>query len=534
MIHSISLNDLPEAGLASIQKELKVVQLLFDISQVLNKSLSLEESLHSVLGKMAEQAGIKEGTVTILNSETGETELNLAYGISREDRSRRRIIDEITGRVVETGIPAIVEEFWQKPLSLNGSNVLEKKTSQWTKKNISYIYVPICSADGIVGVIGTDQLFPEKESIEDEVRLLTQIANLLADAVEIRREAQKQQHFLRAKLDRLQNEITDHFKPVRIIGNSHAIRKVSQLINQVSSSRSNVLITGEAGTGKELVARAIHANSTRAEKPFIRVNLAALSQGTIGSELFGNSPDKLISTTPKGCFELANGGTLFLDEIAHLPMAVQTGLLRILQEKELFPGSAPNPGIDVRIISATSHNLEKSVQNSEFRSDLFYRLNAFPIFVPPLRERKTDIVLLTNHFIDRAGKQHSKSIYRISAHSIDLMMRHYWPGNVRELEDCIERAVFLSTDGVIHAHHLPPSIQIAGPGNAPSRGNLQAWLAVLEQDLIIDALKSAYGNTARAAHSLGINKLLMRRRITKYGIDLKRFRPPSHWSKNHN
>jgi len=209
-----------------------------------------------------------------------------------------------------------------------------------------------------------------------------------------------------------------------------------------------------------------------------------------------------------------------------LPMAVQTGLLRVLEEREPEPHrSCYNPGVDVRIIASTSRSMESLVQKSEFRSDLFYRLNSFPIVVPPLRERKTDIVLLANFFTEQSGKKHSKPIHRISAHSMDLMMRHDWPGNVLELEDCIERAVLASTDGVIHAHHLPPSIQIAEPIDASSEGRLKAWLAALEQDLIVDALKSALGNTARAARFLGINKLLMQRRIRRYGIDLKRFRP---------
>jgi Nif-specific regulatory protein len=524
MIHSISLSDLCESGLASIQKELKIVQLLFDVSQVLNKSLNLEESLQSVLEKMAEQAGMKEGTVTLINTETGEWDLHLAYGISKDDRPRWRIIEEITDRVVETGIPAIADKTFKKPRSFNGGHAPDQESGQWTKRDISCIYVPIRGADGIVGAIGSDQLFPDEESVEEDARLLAQIAHLLANAVEIRREVQKRQFLLQTRIDRLQNEITDNCKPASIIGSSHAIQKVRQLINQASSCRSNVLLTGEDGTGKELIARAIHANSSRAEKPFIHVPLAALSQSMISSELFGTSPDKIMSTGPKGCFEIAKGGTLFLDEISCLPMTVQTGILRVLQQGEMLPGADPDPGTDVRIISSSRHTLNPSVQSPDFRPDLFYRLNAFPIFVPPLRERKTDIMLLTDHFIARTAKKHSKLMDRISAHSIDLLMRHSWPGNVRELEDCIEAAVLLSTDGVIHAHHLPPSVQVFEPGSTSLQGTLQGWLAVLEQDLIVDALRSARGNTAQAARFLGINKLLLRRRIKKYGLTSKHFK----------
>jgi Nif-specific regulatory protein len=524
MIHSISLSDFCESGLASIQKELRIVLLLFDISQVVNKSLNLEESLQSVLEKMAEHAGMREGTITIPSRETGEPDLHLAYGASIRDRTQRRVIEEIADRVLETGIPAIADRSSKKPRSFHGSNVLTKERGQWTKRNVSYVCVPIRGADGLVGTMAADQLFPEEQSVEEDVRLLTQIAHLLANAVEIRREVQKQQHLLQMKLDRLQGEITDQFKPARIIGNSHAIRDVCRLVTQASASRSHVLLTGEAGTGKELIAREIHANSNRADRPFVRVNLAALPQETIASELFGTSPDKVMSTAPKGCFEIANGGTLFLEEITHLPMTVQTGILGVLQEGELLQPSAPDPGMDVRVISATSHALEKSVQNSEFRADLFYRLNAFPIFVPPLRDRKTDVASLADHFIGRAAKKYSKPITRISAHAIDLLTHHSWPGNVRELEDCIEGAVFLNTDGVIHAHHLPPSIQVLEPNQAPLQGDLQGWLAMLEQELIVDALRSAQGDTAQAARILGINKLLLRRRIKKYGLASKHFK----------
>jgi Nif-specific regulatory protein len=524
MIHSISLSDLCESGLASIRKELKIVQLLFDISQVLNKSLNLEESLPSVLQTMAEQVGMKEGTATLVSMESGGSDLHLAYGISRDDQLKRHIIEEITGRVMETGIPAIADKTFRTPRSFQGSRAPDKENSQWTKGDTAYIYVPIRGTDGIVGALGVDQLFPEEESVEEDLRLLTQIAHLLGNAVEIRKEVQKQRHLLQAKIDRLQNEIMDHCNPASIMGSSHPIRKVRQLVNQASSCRSNVLITGEAGTGKELIARAIHAHSNRADKPFIRVNLVALSPSMISNELFGTNPGKVLRAGPEGCFEIAHGGTLFLDEIARLPVNVQTGILRVLQQGESLPGSVPDPGLDVRIISSTTHTVEPLVQSSDFRPDLFYRLNAFPIFVPPLRDRKTDIVLLTNYFIGRATKKHSKSIARISAHSMDLLMRHSWPGNVRELEDCIEAAVLLSTDGAIHAHHLPRSLQVVEPSSTPLQGTLQGWLAVLEQDLIIDALRSARGSTAEAALFLGVHKLLLRRRIKKYGITSKHFR----------
>jgi Nif-specific regulatory protein len=291
-----------------------------------------------------------------------------------------------------------------------------------------------------------------------------------------------------------------------------------------------VLITGESGVGKELVAEAIHLNSPRANKPFIKVNLAALPESLIESELFGHERGAFTGAVSmrKGRFEMADGGTLFLDEIGDLPMATQVKLLRVLQEKEFERlGGVETIRVDVRILSATNRDIEELIRNFQFRLDLYYRLNLFPIFVPPLRERKTDIMLLADHFIERLGKKHGKSIARISTPAIDMMMSYHWPGNIRELENCIERAVILSTDGVIHGHHLPPSLQTAEASKTPPQGKLLVSLAALEHEMIVDALKSSRGNAARAARILGVTERFIRLRMTRHGIDPKRFKHKS-------
>jgi Nif-specific regulatory protein len=389
------------------------------------------------------------------------------------------------------------------------------------------VCVPIRSSQGTIGAISVDRLFSEDSSLDEDVRLLTINATLLAQAVEIRREARERERALRDEKERLQSEILDHFKPVNIIGNSHAIQEVYRLINQVASSRASVLITGESGVGKELVAEAIHLNSPRADKPFIKVNLAALPEALVESELFGHERGAFTGAFAmrKGRFEMADGGTLFLDEIGDLPMATQVKLLRVLQERELERlGGHETIKVDLRVISATNRNIEDLTQKFEFRLDLYYRLNLFPIFIPPLRERKTDIMLLADYFVERESKKHGKSIGRISTPAIDMMMSYHWPGNIRELQNCIERAVLLSTDGVIHGHHLPPSLQTAEATNTPPQGKLEASLAALEHEMIVDALKSTRGNGARAARLLGISERLMHLRIKHYRIDPQRFK----------
>jgi Nif-specific regulatory protein len=525
---SLSPGIVLETGLALIQRELRVVQLLFDISQALNKSLNLEEVMQPILKLMSEHAGMMRGTITLLNRETGEIEIDLAHGLSNEQRKkeRYRLGEGITGKVVETGIPAVVERVSQEPRFLDGTHARTRDMGI-NKNDVSFICVPIRGNGGPIGAISVDRLFSENSSLDEDVRLLTIIAALLGQAVEIRQEVRERERMLLDEKERLQSEILDHFKPVNIVGSSHAIRQVFRLINQVSPSRARVLITGESGVGKELVAEAIHLNSPRADKPLIKVNLAALPESIIESELFGHERGAFTSATAarKGRFEMADGGTLFLDEIGDLPIATQVKLLRVLQEKEFERlGGTETIKVDVRIITATNRNIEELVRKFQFRLDLYYRLNLFTIFVPPLRERKTDIPLLADYFIERSSKKHGKSIGRISTPAIDMMMSYHWPGNIRELENCLERAVILSTDGVIHGHHLPPSLQTAETSNTPSQGKLKDSLAAFEREMIVDVLKSTRGNAARGARFLGISERYIHLRMNVYGIDAKRFK----------
>jgi Nif-specific regulatory protein len=525
---SMRVNDTQETGLALIQKELRVVQLLFEISQALNKSLNLEALMPPILKMMSEHAGMMRGTITLLNRETGEIEIDSAYELSDEERTRGRyrLGEGITGKVIETGIPTIVEKISQESRFLDKTGARIRDITK-NKKDISFICVPIHGSNGTIGALSVDRLFSEKSSLDEDVRLLTVIAALLAQAVEIRQEVRQRERALQEEKERLQGEILDHFKPMNIVGTSHAIQQVHRLINQVAPSRARVLIAGESGVGKELVAEAIHMNSPRADKPFIKVNLAALPENTIESELFGHERGAFTDAISlrKGRFEMADGGTLFLDEIGDLPLTTQIKLLRVLQEKEFERlGGTKTIKVDVRVISATNRNIEELVQEDKFRLDLFYRLNIFPIYIPPLRERKTDIVLLADHFIERANQKHGKNIRRISTPAIDMMMSYHWPGNIRELENCIERASILSTDGVIHGHHLPPSLQTAEASHTPPQGQLLASMAAIENEMIVDALKSARGNAARAARFLGVSERYMRLRLIKYGIDTKRFK----------
>jgi Nif-specific regulatory protein len=508
-----------------VEEKLEEHALLFAISQILDSSLDLRDVLGPVLKAIACTKGIMRGSLTLLNRETGEISTEAAYGLSRsqQKKGRYRVGEGIIGRVFQTGKPAIVPKISKEPAFLNRTGARDPLDGQ----EISFISVPIRLEKRIIGALSADKPFSEGASLEEDARLFSIIASMIAQAVRLRQKAQEEQQRLIEENTRLREELKDRFKPSNIVGNSNAMQAVYDLIAQVSGSEATVLIRGESGTGKELVAHAIHYNSRRAHKPFIKVNCAALPESVIESELFGHEKGAFTGAVAmrKGRFELAHGGTLFLDEVGDLSPITQIKLLRVLQEKEFERvGGTETIKVDVRLIAATNRNLEELIAAGTIRQDLYYRLNVFPIHIPPLRERKTDILLLADFFVEKYSRANHKNIRRISTPAIDMLMSYHWPGNVRELENCIERAVLLSGDDVIHGHHLPPTLQTAEASGTTFQGRLQTALESVERELVLDALKSSRGNTARAARVLGITERIMGLRIRQYGIDARRFR----------
>ena len=318
------------------------------------------------------------------------------------------------------------------------------------------------------------------------------------------------------------------FRPKDIIGNSKPMKLVYELIEKVLYSDATVLILGESGVGKELVAAEIHHQGQRKDGPFIKVNCSALPLDIVESELFGHEKGAFTGALGqrKGRFELAEKGTIFLDEIGDLPLSVQVKLLRILQEREYERiGGGKTIQCDVRIIAATNRNLESMVKAGSFREDLFYRLNVFPINIPSLRKRKKDdILLLTDHFIQLYSKSSPKKVKRISTEAIEMLVSYHWPGNVRELSNCIERAVLMTNDSTIQAYHLPPTLQTAESSKTTFKGTLQEKLEKVEKSFILDTLKNTRGNLAKAAKILGITERIMGLRVKKYKIDPKIYR----------
>jgi Nif-specific regulatory protein len=305
------------------------------------------------------------------------------------------------------------------------------------------------------------------------------------------------------------------------------MKHVYDQVSQVARSNATVLLRGESGTGKEMIANAIHYNSLRSKRPLIKLNCAALPDTLIEAELFGHEKGAFTGADrlKKGRFEMAEGGTLFLDEIGDLPLQTQIKLLRVLQEREFERlGGTETIKTNIRLITATNKNLEEAIAKGEFREDLYYRLNVFTIFLPPLRERRSDILLLAEHFLEKYEQEHDKRIRRISTPAIDMLMAYHFPGNVRELENAIERAVLVCDSNVIHGHHLPPTLQTAEVSGTVTNLTLKSAVEAFERGLIQDTLKSTRGNIAKAARQLDSTERILSYKIRNYGIDPRRFR----------
>lgn len=319
---------------------------------------------------------------------------------------------------------------------------------------------------------------------------------------------------------RIKERLSEHYDFSLLVGNSWPIRQVFEQIAQIACTRATVLITGETGSGKELVARTIHLNSPRAGRPFVGVNCAALSESVIESELFGHERGAFTDATSQraGYFERANTGTLLLDEIGEVSLATQAKLLRALQSGEFERvGGVSTIKTDVRVIAATRRNLEEEIAAGRFRRDLYYRLNLFPIIMPALRDRRDDIPALAEFFLQRTARRMGKAIRGFTAAAMDLLAGYQWPGNVRELENVVESAVVVAERGRIDCYHLPPALQ-ATPPRRGAEGLFRA-VETYERELILEALRSARGNRNQAAKLLKVSERVLSYKIKKYGID---------------
>jgi Nif-specific regulatory protein len=464
--------------------------------------------------------------LTVIDQSTGAMYIENSWGLTEEERLRGvyRVGEGITGQVAQSGEGIIVPRISDEPEFLNRTRARSEDDSQ----RLAFICIPIKLGYEVLGTLSVDRRRQEGENLTEDKELLTVVATMIAQAVLLYRSRSVENMELREENKRLQGELEERYKPENIVGNSRPMKDLYSLISKVAGKSTPVLILGESGTGKELVASALHYMSPRAGKPFVRFNCAAIPEHLAESEMFGHEKGAFTGAIAQriGRFEEAQGGSLFMDEVGELSLAVQAKLLRVLQEHEFERvGGNKTVSVDVRIVAATNRDLSDQVKQGSFREDLYYRLNVFPLQLPPLRDRGSDILLLADHFVEKYSKTNSIPVRRISTPAIDALMAYHWPGNVRELENVIERALILSDDGVIHAYHLPPTLQSPRSSGTKYRGSLEERLASVERELIVDALKDSCGNMAKAARELGLSERVMAIRVKSHGIDFRLFRP---------
>jgi Nif-specific regulatory protein len=514
----------PRHGPASDARELTA---LLELSKLLGSARSIRAGLDGAIAILHETYGAAGAAAMLADETTGELRLAAAAGLpaTRHASARLRPGEGITGRVVASGKPVVVPQVSREPLLRTTHEILAAADA--AKQELSLVSVPLSVESKTVGALGLVLPYDPARDFGRKTSFLKVVASLLGQAMHVDRLIEAERRRLLDENLKLKRELKGRYDLKNIIGHSRPMEELYEQVAQAAPSDTTVLIRGESGTGKELIAHALHYNSRRAGKPFVKVSCAALPESLIESELFGYEPGAFTDARgqKKGRFELADGGTLFLDEVGDLSPATQVKLLRVLQEREFerLGGVAPI-SVDVRLIAATNRDLDAAMANGTFRVDLYYRLNVFTIFIPPLRDRRPDVPLLADHFVEKYASRHRKDVRRISTPAIDMLMSYHWPGNVRELENAIERAVLVCDGGVLHAHHLPPTLQTAEVSGTLPRQSLADAMSAFEKDLLLDALKISRGNRAKAARLLQTTERIFGYRMKRHALDADRFR----------
>jgi Nif-specific regulatory protein len=503
----------------------ELLPLLSEVSKVVSSGGSLSKTLKLVLELMQRHLQVARGMVTLYDASCDQIFIHESFGLSKEEVEKGVYYpgEGITGKVVETCKPIIVPHIADEPLFLNRTGSVNKHLDG----QLSFICVPIIRGLKVMGTIGVERLYNNSQLRFLDLEVLAIIATIIAQAVELHLLERAHKKMLQDEYARQASALQEKFKPSNIIGNSRVMQQVYRMIEKVSHAKTTVLILGESGVGKERVASAIHYNSSCASGPFVKFNCASLPESVIESELFGHEKGAFTGAVSRraGRFEEANGGTIFLDEIGELSLSIQAKLLRVLQERSFERlGSNDTINVNVRVLAATHRNLNEMVSQGTFREDLLYRLNVFPIEIPPLRDRGNDIVILADHFNTHFAREQHVEPPAISTPALNLLLSYEWPGNVRELENTMERAVLLAEDGVIHSYNLPISLQPQVLSELGTQSGLEARLSQMEYEMIVEALSRFQGNMSKAAVQLGLTRRMLGLRMAKYNLNYKEYR----------
>ncbi len=480
---------------------------LLRISRAISQIRELAELQRQLMELIFEVIPAETGAIILSKDRVVQPDPFVWFGKQPAKENSLKVSHTVIDRVLQGGEAVLGND-------IPGSESLRDVKSLLISQTQSLLCVPLTLYDQTLGVIYLDTKNAEARFDEDHLQLLTAIAGIAGAAFDnaIKMEELKDDaRRLKAELDSGRN----------MVGESDPMRAVYQLISRVSPSDSTVLILGESGTGKELAARAIHNLSRRAEKPFVAINCAGLSDTLLESDLFGHEKGAFTGAVAqkKGKLEVADGGTVFLDEMGELPLALQAKLLRVLQTREFERvGGTRTIKVDIRLIAATNRDLEEALKNGGFRNDLYYRLNVVSMTMPALRDRRDDIILLAQYFTIKCGQKCKRQIKGLSPAAKNLLISYDWPGNVRELENVIERAVVLGSTELIQPEDLPESLHENSPLPSVQQTNFHAAAKEAKKQIVLNAIEQAGGNYTRAAKSLGIHPNNLHRLINSLGL----------------
>jgi len=481
--------------------------------------LELAEGFRQGMEAFDRHVGIGRAALFLVAPTDSELRVAATYGVA-EDQFLPKLGEGVAGRVCQNGRPMVIPAVRQDPMAL--SELADPV--EWAELPWCLVALPVRSNNVQVGTVSAYFRSPGATGFAERIRAVTLVTDLIAGALGAAKPKSDPDEAKPESAAPTRSRTV--FEYSNMIGASPAMRQIYEQIGQVARTNATALLRGESGTGKELVAQAIHANSPRANAPFVKVNCAALPESLFESELFGHERGAFTGahSRRKGRFELAEGGTLFLDEIGEITLTTQAKLLRVLQSREFERlGGTETLHTDVRIVTATNKDMEKAVAEGTFREDLYYRLNVFGITLPSLRNRRADIPALAEYFLAKYAVEHACAVTRLSSGAVDLLCQYDWPGNVRELENVIERAVVVCDGSVIREQHFPDTLKASEA--APSRQlSLGDAVANLERRLITEALSKERGNVARAARALGTSERVIRYKANKYDIDTGSFR----------
>ncbi len=524
-------------------REERELDLLAEIAAAIGEALVIDEMLESVMDVLSRRLGLTRGTIVLRQPATNELWIAYAHGLSPAERRRGsyKLGEGVTGCVAQTGEANAIPDIRKDPRFLDKTRA--RKPDE-IDRPVSFICVPLRTEDGVLGALSGDRDFVSEEVLKKDLRLLSIVASIVSQTITINRVVAREKESILAQNVELRRGLHERFQAEGIVGASGAMREVLATVATVAPSNASVLVYGETGTGKELVARAIHYNSQRADEPFITLNCGALPDSLLESELFGHVRGAFTGAVEerKGRFELATGGTIFLDEVGDVSPRLQVRLLRVLQERQFERvGGSETIDVDVRIVAATNKDLEKEVREGRFREDLYYRLNVVPLYLPPLRGRREDIPLLVEHFLEVHSKANEKEVTKLSHEVLDLLVSYPWPGNVRELENAIERAVVMCSRGEITRDLLPLSVKAfagsqIGQGGRPTEVGIRRTLSsycsdvedmtpvysglvrLVDEVVIRQALRVSGGSQRQAAARLGISRTTLRKKMKFLGF----------------